>query len=106
MKLLIITCLDADRHAVSKLLQSVDIPVFSVSDTTGYKRNNGQPNLLDNWFGSLNTEFSSAFFFSFTNTEKANHAVEIINKRNTDQAHHLPIHAFVMDVEKATNASF
>jgi len=105
MKLLIVTCLDADRHTVSKLLQSVGVNIFSVSETTGYKRNNGQPNLLDNWFGNHNTEFESAFFFSFTDDKKAQDAVAVIDHINSDSPDRLPIHAFVMNVESHTASS-
>ena len=105
MKLLIVTCLDADRHTVSKLLQSVGINIFSVSETTGYKRNNGQPNLLDNWFGNHNTEFASALFFCFTDDLNAKNAVEALDRRNADQPERMPLHAFVMPVENQTEVS-
>ena len=99
MKLLIITSLTDDKHEVSKLLQEVGITIFSVSETTGYKRNNGQPNALDNWFGSKNGEFDSVVFFSFTDEIFADAALATINQRNQANKSQFPIHAFVLPVE-------
>lgn len=102
MKLLIIVCLAEDKHDVSKLLQQAGVAVFSVTGTTGYKRNNGQPNPLDNWFGKDNTEFNSVFFFCFTNEDSANAAIEAINLRNEDKKSQFPLHGFTLPVEAAT----
>jgi len=102
MKLLIITALSDYRHEVSGLLQQAGIAVFSVSDTTGYKLNNGQPNDLSNWFGSKNGEFESVFFFSFTDDDRALQVLSLVDQRN--QADHLqfPFRAFVLPVESFT----
>lgn len=99
MKLLIITCLSEDKQEVSKLLSQARITIFSVSETTGYKRNNGTPNPLDNWFGSANGEFDSLVFFSFTDDAAAASAVELINQRNQSNEKQFPMHAFVLAVE-------
>lgn len=99
MKLLIITSLTDDKHEVSKLLQEAGISIFSVSETTGYKRNNGNPNALNNWFGSKNGEFDSLFFFSFTDAASADAAIEMITSRNQSDQSQFPIHAFVLPVE-------
>lgn len=99
MKLLIITSLTDDKHEVSKLLQQAGISIFSVSETTGYKRNNGNPNALNNWFGNKNGEFDSVVFFSFTDAISADAAVVIINQRNQADKSQFPIHAFVLPIE-------
>jgi hypothetical protein len=102
MKLLIIVCLAEDKHEVSKLLQQSGVAVFSVTSTTGYKRNNGQPNLLDNWFGKDNTEFNSIFFFCFTDEASAAAAIEAVNQRNENNKSQFPLHGFTLPVEMAT----
>ncbi len=102
MKLLIITSLTDDRHEVSNLLQEAGISIFSVSETTGYKRNNGHPNPLDNWFGAGNGEVDSLVFFSFTDDALAASAIELINQRNQSNKNQFPMHAFALVVDANT----
>ncbi len=102
MKLLIVASQNEFRHEVSKLLQASGISVFSISDVTGIKRNNGNPNPYDNWFGSNNTEFKSVFFYCFTDEVNVETAMSAINKRNEEHQSQFPLHAFVMPVEATT----
>lgn len=104
MKLLIVACIQEHQHEVSAILQQSGIVVFSVSDVTGYKRNNGRPNPMDNWFGGGNTEFASLFFYAFTDDRHAENALSEIGAFNDahEEDNRFPLHAFVMPVEATT----
>lgn len=104
MKLLVVACIKEHKHTVSKILQASGISVFSLSDVTGYKRNNGNPNPMDYWFGKDNTEFDSKFFYAFTDDQNASTALNNIEQFNTEHEKdcQFPLHAFILPVEATT----
>lgn len=99
MKLLIVTSLADDKQEVSNLLQQAGIAIFNVLETTAYKRNNGTPNPLNNWFGNDNLEFDSIIFFSFTDETVCQSVFELIDQRNRLDRNQFPIHSFTLEVE-------
>jgi len=98
MKLLIITSLKEDLPQVFPLLKQAGITVFSVTSTTGMAPADGY-NLLDDWFGSRNGEFNSAFLFSFTDEASATNAVRLADTFNKSHKKQFPLRAFVLPVE-------
>jgi hypothetical protein len=101
MKLLIVTSLMEFKEDVSNILKKAQISVFSFSETTGV--NSGYvPELSDDWFSSdSDREFSSVFFFSFTDREKAENALEKIVEFNTSDRVEYPVRGFILPVEKS-----
>lgn len=83
------------------MLHQSGIEVFSVSETIGFKDHQAT-NLLDNWFSSGSEYFDSIFLFSFTQEEKAEHALELIKKYNDENATGFPIRGFIIPVDKAS----
>lgn len=101
MKLLFITSLKEYQKKIALIMTQAGITVFSVTETIGFKDHHTS-NMLDNWFSKGSEQFDSIFLFSFTEETKANEAVSLIKKYNTENETGFPIHAFVMAVEKSS----
>lgn len=101
MKLLVITSLKEYQKKVAQIMDLAGITVFSITETIGFKDHH-TPNLLDNWFSSGNENFDSVFLFSFTDEGKADQALSLVRKYNTDSQTGFPIHAFILPVDKAS----
>ena len=101
MKLLIVTCINEHCSIVLSVLAQAQISVFSKTDTIGHK-NSIPINLSDNWFGKTGEEFDSSVYFSFTEDDKAQKTILLINTQNSQMQLNFPIHAFVMPVEYST----
>jgi hypothetical protein len=101
MKLLIITSLKEYQEKVANIMDLSGIPIFSVSETIGFK-DQKRSNLLDNWFGSGTDQFDSIFLFSFTDSGKAARAMELVRKYNTTNETGFPIHAFILPVDQSS----
>ena len=101
MKLLIVTSLKEYQEKVAKIFEQAKIPVFSVSDTKGFKEDN-LPNLMDSWFATGTEHFDSIFLFSFTEKRNADHAMELIKDYKTSKELEFPIRAFIVAVEKSS----
>lgn len=101
MKLLIVTSIQEYRQKVVDMLRKAEISVFSVSETTGFKNDDGET-LMNEWFGSGEGSFESVFFFSFTTAAKATAAVNMTKQYNQQQAEFFPVRAFVLPVENSS----
>ncbi len=101
MKLLIVTSIKEYQGKVAAMLHEAQIKVFSVSDTTGFKDDDGEM-LMDNWFSAGEESFESIFIFSFTTEDKANQAVSMIKMYNEKHASQFPVRAFVVPVEQSS----
>jgi hypothetical protein len=101
MKLLVVTSLKEYQKNVAKIMDLSGITVFSVTETIGFKDHHTF-NLLDNWFSSGDEQFDAIFLFSFTEAAKADQALSLIRKYNTQNENGFPIRGFVMAVEKST----
>lgn len=101
MKFLVVTSLKEYQKAVNDIFHQANIPVFSVSRIIGHK-DEQQPSLLDSWFSSGSEEFDSIFIFSFTEDDKTEKALQLVNEYNSSKKSVFPIRAFVMPVEKAS----
>jgi hypothetical protein len=102
MKLLIITAIKEDTEAVSQILKSVSIPVFSVTNTVGIK-NTLNGGMLDEWFSHGEGQFDSVFIFCFTTENNVSNALVSVERYNQSQNSPFPIRAFVLAVEQFLN---
>lgn len=102
MKLLIVAAIKEDTEIVARILKKANIPVFSVTDTTGIK-NGTNSEMLDNWFSRGDGKFDSVFIFCFTSESNVKHAFEAIESYNNEQNSSFPIRAFVVPVENSLN---
>ena len=102
MKLLIITSLKEYQEAVGQILEKAGVKVFSASDTTGFKNVNDD-NLADNWFARTRERAESIFLFSFTQSENATRALNLIRQFNDENHTGFPVRAFVVPVENASD---
>jgi len=101
MKLLFVTSLKEYQKTVADILNKAEIPVFSVTETIGFKDHH-RTNLLDNWFSSGTEQFNSIFVFSFTEQSKTEKAIELIKEYNATNESEFPIRAFIVPVEKSS----
>ncbi|WP_321333218.1 hypothetical protein [uncultured Bacteroides sp.] len=96
MKLLVVLSIREYQGEVAKLLEKAGVSIFSVSDTTGYKKRAYNVG----WFGSANGKANSIVLFSFTDEVSAYKALENINQCNTDCETPFPVRGFVLAVEE------
>lgn len=101
MKMFIITSIKEDMQAVTDIFEKATIPVFSVSDTIGHKADH-DGYLLSNWFGSNQEETAALLFFSFTEDEKADHALKLVKEYNEQKQSLFPVRAFIVPVLAAS----
>jgi hypothetical protein len=101
MKFFIVTCLKEYQEDVTKIFKQANINVFSATDVIGFK-DNQSPNLMEEWFASGDEKFDSLMLFSFTDTENAELAMELIMKHSEANETGFPVRAFIVPVEKAS----
>jgi GTPase Era involved in 16S rRNA processing len=101
MKLLFVTSLKEYQKTVADILNKAEIPVFSVTETIGFKDHH-KTNLLNNWFSSGTDQFNSIFVFSFTDQVKTEKVMELINEYNAANETGFPIRAFIVPVEETS----
>jgi hypothetical protein len=101
MKLLFVTSLKEYQKIVADILNKAGIPVFSVTETIGFKDQH-DTNLLDNWFSSGSEQFNSIFAFSFADEARSYKAMELIKEHNAKNETGFPIRAFIVPVEKSS----
>jgi len=101
MKLLVITSIKEDLTTVSSIMEKAGILVFSVSEIIGHKTEH-HDYLPDNWFGKNDEGTDSLFFFSYTESEKAGNALQMIREHNEVNQPGFPIRGFISPVEDAT----
>lgn len=101
MKLLVITSIKEDLKTVSLIMQKAGITVFSVSEIIGHKTEQ-HDYLPDNWFGKTDEGTDSLFFFSFTESDKAANAMQMLRKHNEENNTGFPIRSFILPVEEAS----
>lgn len=98
MKLLMVTCVQEYKAAVTRVFAEAGIRIFSITETVGVKSERDE-NLLDDWFGSKDGEYRSLILFSFAVEESVLEAMRRINLFNEKEAGGFPVRAFVMSVE-------
>lgn len=101
MKMFIITSIKEDMQAVTDIFEKATIPVFSVSDTIGHKAAHDNY-LLSNWFGSNNGETAALLFFSFTEDDKAEQGLKLVQAFNEQKQSLFPVRAFILPVLAAS----
>lgn len=102
MKLLIITSVQEFEKHIPLLFKKAAISAFSSTNIKGYKT--GDPPILqDNWFSSKTDDLESSVFFTFTDEDKINSALELIKEFNRQTAGQNPMHAIVLGIEQFVN---
>lgn len=101
MKFLIVTCIKESEEKVCNIFKESNIRAYSTTDIVGFK-DNQEPNLLEDWFASGDEQFDSMMLFSFTTSENANLAMNLIINYNQNNQTNFPIRAFIVPVEKAS----
>ena len=100
MKLLIATFLKDYQEDVQKIFRQAQIPVFSIADVTGFKNDQAE-DLLDDWFASGDEKYDSQVLFTFTDGNKAELALELLNLYNSGADTKFPVRGFIVPVEKS-----
>lgn len=100
MKFFITTCLREYKDDISKIFKNASIGTYSTTDITGIKEN-GEPNLLQEWFAAGDEKFDSVIIFSFTADNNARHAKRLIQEYNEQNQTGFPVRAFIIPVEDA-----
>jgi hypothetical protein len=99
MKLLIITSIqDYEKH-IPILFKKAEICAFSSTNIKGHKTIEHQ-NLQNNWFSSGDDDLESSLYFTFTEENKINIALELIKEFNLKVEGQNPMHAIVLSIEK------
>ncbi|MBS1500675.1 MAG: hypothetical protein JST32_01340 [Bacteroidetes bacterium] len=99
MKFLVATCLKEYQDDVSKLFKEAAIGTYSMTDITGVKQD-GEPNLLQEWFAAGDEKFDSVIIFSFAPDENIKRLKLLIEKYNEQHQTGFPVRAFIMPVEE------
>lgn len=100
MKFFIATCLKEYKDDVCKLFKEAGISSYSTTDITGVKQN-GEPNLLQEWFATGDEKFDSVILFSFTNDFNTRYAKQLIENYNDKRQTGFPVRAFIIPIEDA-----
>jgi hypothetical protein len=101
MKLFIATIIREDLVAVTKIMEKAQIAVFSVTETIGHKTEH-HDYMPGNWFGGNEEGTDALFIFSFTEEDKALHAMQLVKAHNEATKSHFPIRAFIVPVEQTS----
>lgn len=99
--MLVVTSIKEDLQTVTRIFEKALIPVFSVSDTIGHKAEHNNY-LLNNWFARSEEQTSALLFFSFTDDDKAEKALEGIVQYNRETPSAFPVRGFIIPVEKSS----
>lgn len=102
MQLFIITALKEYSDQAAALLKKAGIHIFSATDIQGFKDGSSH-NLLDDWFGAGEAQFDSILLFSFTSTELASRAMELVKEYNEKLADEFPLRAFTVNVHQSSH---
>lgn len=100
MKFFIATCLREYKDDICKVFKEAGIGTYSTTDITGVKQD-GEPNLLQEWFAAGDEKFDSVIIFSFTADANARRAKQLIEEYNDEHQTGFPVRAFVIPVEDA-----
>ncbi len=98
MKFFIATCLREYKDDIAKLFKEAGIGTYSTNDITGVKQN-GEPNLVQEWFAAGDEQFDSVILFSFTADKNAKNAKRLIEEYNNKNQTGFPVRAFIIPVE-------
>lgn len=98
MKFFIATCLREYKDDIGRLFKEAGIGTYSTTDVTGVKQN-GEPNLLQEWFAAGEEQFDSVILFSFTADKNATLAKQLIEKYNEQHQTGFPVRVFIIPVE-------
>ncbi|WP_299006105.1 hypothetical protein [uncultured Tenacibaculum sp.] len=99
MKLLIITVVDGLQNEVLKLLKEAAIDNFSASDIEGF-RNSFPVISVNDWFSGNEKATGSYMYFSFTETDKIDTLLNLIETFNKNLETNNPIRAVVVPIDK------
>ena len=98
MKLIVVTGAIHFDKDIEKIFEAADIEVFSRSAISGHNKNE-ENDLSANWFAVSNEYQNSTILFSFTEKEKAERVLELVNRFNESIPSKSRVRAFIMSVE-------
>ncbi len=100
MKLLVVLGFEAYDKDILRILKEAEIKIFSKSRMSGYK-NGDEQDLSTNWFSASVNEYNAIMFFAFTEAEKSQQVMSLVQAFNEKSQAQSKIRAFVMHVEDA-----
>ncbi|MBS1527275.1 MAG: hypothetical protein JST19_16605 [Bacteroidetes bacterium] len=98
MKCIIATSLKEYKNDVFRIFKEAGINVYSTTDITGVKQN-GSPDILQEWFATGDEKAESVVIFSFTDENKVRNVKDLVKKYNKQNETGFPIRAFIIPVE-------
>ncbi len=98
MKLIVVTGAIHFDKDVEKIFENANIPVFSRAAISGHNKNE-ENDISGNWFAVSNGYQNSIVFFSFTEKDKAEKVLELVNTFNDSIPSKSRVRAFIMSVE-------
>ncbi len=100
MKLLVVTGFEDYTNEILQILKKAEIHIFSKSQMSGFKNNFREDN-SGNWFAAGHNEYNAVMIFAFTEAEKAERVLELVQSSNDQNTSQSKIRAFLTNVEKA-----
>ena len=101
MKLIVVMSVEDVKDSILAILQKASVPVLSMVDTKGMKPAVSLA-FAASWLGKEKQIYNSLLYFSFTDEEKANRVVSLIDEDNNQEKCIFPAHAFVLPVENSS----
>jgi Cation/multidrug efflux pump len=101
MKLIVVMSVEDVKDSILAILQKASVPVLSMVDTKGMKPAVSLA-FAASWLGKEKQIYNSLLYFSFTDEEKANRVVSLIDEYNNQEKCIFPAHAFVLPVENSS----
>ncbi|WP_312818796.1 hypothetical protein [Kaistella carnis] len=99
MKLLLITAIKEFESEIKNILVKSGVKSFSYSTVEGFK-NNGQSNVVDNWFASSYAEIDSLLFTVFLPEENTPLILKKIEEFNSGQETLSKVHIALINLEQ------
>ena len=84
MKLIVVMSVEDVKDSILAILQKASVPVLSMVDTKGMKPAVSLA-FAASWLGKEKQIYNSLLYFSFTDEEKANRVVSLIDEYNNQE---------------------
>lgn len=100
-KLVAVIGLEEYDEQLNKLFARIEIPVFSELDIRGFRVPEDEQESIGNWFAHRRNPIYSSLNFAFLTNDQADRLMNAIMEFNETTAKQRPVHAFMMNVERA-----
>lgn len=101
MKVVIVLCVKEFHEDLKMIYKDLNILTYSETDIRGVKQEHDMGMQVENWFGTRENPYNSVANFTFLSDEKAQLILERVSKFNESLDCCSPMHAFMLNVEKA-----